>query len=109
VILCRSGQETGLTEFTKFRIRLLHPSTILVILSLAGTSQSPRAVAACTTWIGKNAKKRPRTEIIAWNNQQRDMRLSDLSPELQEYMEDCRATASFTTGSMCTNLEEQRL
>ena len=37
------------------------------------------------------------------------MRLSDLSPELQEYMEDCRATASFTTGSMCTNLEEQRL
>ena len=40
------------------------------------------------TWIGRNAKKRPRREIIAWNNQQRDMRLSDLSPELQEYMED---------------------
>ena len=40
------------------------------------------------TWIGRNAKKRPRWEIIAWNNQQRDMRLSDLPPEIQEYMED---------------------
>jgi hypothetical protein len=39
-------------------------------------------------WIGKRAKQRPRSEIIAWNNQQRDMRLSDLSPEVQEYMED---------------------
>ena len=38
--------------------------------------------------LGKNAKKRPRTEIIAWNNQQRDMRLSDLPPRIQEYMED---------------------
>ena len=36
----------------------------------------------------QHAKKRPRSEIIAWNNQQRDMHLSDLSPELQEYMED---------------------
>src|SRR5690242_19464206 len=40
------------------------------------------------TWIGKNAKQRPRAEIIAWNNQQRDMRLSELPPQLQEYMED---------------------
>ena len=40
------------------------------------------------TWIGKHAKKRSRTEIIVWNNKQRDLRLSDLSPELQEYMED---------------------
>jgi len=39
-------------------------------------------------WIGEHAKKRPRTEIIAWNNQQRDLRLSDLSSEIQEYMED---------------------
>jgi Domain of unknown function (DUF5069) len=39
-------------------------------------------------WIGEHAKKRSRTEIIVWNNQQRDLRLSDLSPELQEYMED---------------------
>ena len=31
---------------------------------------------------------RSRAEVIAWNNQQRDMRLSDLSQELQEYMED---------------------
>jgi hypothetical protein len=39
-------------------------------------------------WIGEHAKKRSRIEIIAWNNKQRDLRLSDLSPELQEYMED---------------------
>src|SRR5882672_8595249 len=39
-------------------------------------------------WIVVHAKKRSRTEIIAWNNQQRDLRLSDLSPEIQEYMED---------------------
>jgi hypothetical protein len=39
-------------------------------------------------WIGKNAKKRPRSEIIAWNNRQRDLRLSDLPLETQEYMEE---------------------
>src|ERR1041384_261348 len=39
-------------------------------------------------WIGEHAKKRPRTEIIAWNNQQRDLRLSELPAETQEYMED---------------------
>ena len=39
-------------------------------------------------WIGEHAKKRSRIEIIGWNNKQRDLRLSDLSPELQEYMED---------------------
>src|SRR4029078_5193303 len=38
-------------------------------------------------WIEKNAKKRPRAEIVAWNNKERDLRLSDLPPELQEYME----------------------
>ena len=39
-------------------------------------------------WIVKNAKKRPRIDIITWNNKQRDLRLSDLTPEIQEYMED---------------------
>lgn len=39
-------------------------------------------------WIGKNSKKRPRVEIIKWNNKQRDLRLSDLSGEVQEYLED---------------------
>ncbi len=39
------------------------------------------------TWIEKNAKKRPRAEIVAWNNKERDLRLSDLPHELQEYME----------------------
>ena len=39
-------------------------------------------------WIGEHAKKRPRTDIVIWNNQLRDQRLSDLPPRLQEYMED---------------------
>ena len=39
-------------------------------------------------WIGEHAKKRPRAEIIAWNNKERDLHLSDLPLELQEYMED---------------------
>jgi Domain of unknown function (DUF5069) len=40
-----------------------------------------------TEWIQTHAKKRPRVEIVAWNNKERDLRLSDLSPELQEFME----------------------
>jgi hypothetical protein len=39
-------------------------------------------------WITKHARKRPRAEIIAWNNKERDLSLSDLPPALQEYMED---------------------
>ena len=38
-------------------------------------------------WIGKHSK-RSRVEIIAWNNKERDLRLSDLPSETQEYMED---------------------
>ena len=38
-------------------------------------------------WIEQHAKKRPRAEIVAWNNKERDLRLSDLPPELQEFME----------------------
>lgn len=39
-------------------------------------------------WVEKEAKQRWRTEIILWNNYMRDLRLSDLAPELQEFMED---------------------
>ena len=39
-------------------------------------------------WIGEHAKKRSRADFVIWNNRERDLRLSDLSPELQEYMED---------------------
>ena len=39
-------------------------------------------------WIGEHAKKRSRQEIVLWNNRQRDLRLSDLPPQLQEDMED---------------------
>ena len=39
-------------------------------------------------WIGEHAKTRSRADIVVWNNKERDLSLSDLSPELQEYMED---------------------
>ena len=39
-------------------------------------------------WIGEHAKKRSRADIVVWNNKERDLRLSDLPPELQEYMEE---------------------
>jgi hypothetical protein len=58
--------------------------------SFVATGATDDEVAA---WIGEHAKKRPRAEIIVWNNRQRDQRLSDLSPELQEYMEDTIASA----------------
>jgi hypothetical protein len=44
-------------------------------------------------WIGVHAKQRPRAEIVVWNNRLRDQRLSDLSPELQEMMEDYIASS----------------
>ena len=39
-------------------------------------------------WIGRQTQARPRIEIIKWNNQMREMRLSQLSDESMEYMED---------------------
>lgn len=39
-------------------------------------------------WIEKNAKPRERIEVIKWNNEWRDKRISDLNDGLQEYMED---------------------
>ena len=53
--------------------------------SFVATGATDEDVAA---WIGEHAKKRPRADIVIWNNKERDLRLSDLSPELQEYMED---------------------
>jgi hypothetical protein len=53
--------------------------------SFVATGATDEEVAA---WIEKHARKRPRTEIIAWNNKERDLRLSDLPLEIQEYMED---------------------
>ena len=35
-----------------------------------------------------NMQRSVRGEIIAWNNKERDLHLSDLPLELQEYMED---------------------
>ncbi len=39
-------------------------------------------------WIQQNAKPRPRTEIIRWNNELRDKRISEMPDNLQEYFED---------------------
>jgi hypothetical protein len=39
-------------------------------------------------WITQHAKQTTRLEVVQWNNQQRDLRLSDLPPETQEFMED---------------------
>jgi hypothetical protein len=39
-------------------------------------------------WISRNASPRPRIEIIKWNNRMRELRLSDLPDESQEFMED---------------------
>jgi hypothetical protein len=44
--------------------------------------------AAIADWIQKQAKPRPRLEIIRWNNDLRGKRLSELPDGLQEYMED---------------------
>jgi Domain of unknown function (DUF5069) len=44
--------------------------------------------AAVSQWIEKNATKRPRIEIIKWNNSWRYKRLSETPDEMQEFMED---------------------
>jgi hypothetical protein len=53
--------------------------------SFVATGATDDEVAA---WIDKHPKKRQRVEIIAWNNKERDLRLSDLPLETQEFMED---------------------
>jgi hypothetical protein len=49
------------------------------------TGASDEEVAA---WIGQKAKKRPRIEIIKWNNEWRYKRLSEMPDAIQEFMED---------------------
>ena len=39
-------------------------------------------------WIKQHARQKERSEVIAWNNKQRDLRISEMSMELQEYLED---------------------
>jgi hypothetical protein len=39
-------------------------------------------------WITKHAKPRERIEIIKWNNRLRDMRISELPDQAQEFLED---------------------
>lgn len=53
--------------------------------SFVATGATDDEVAA---WVGEHAKKRSRADIVVWNNQLRDQRLSDLPLQLQEYMED---------------------
>jgi hypothetical protein len=44
--------------------------------------------AAVGKWIEEHATKRPRIELIKWNNEFRYKRLSELPDNLQEFMED---------------------
>ncbi len=43
---------------------------------------------AVSKWIAEHAKKRPRLEVIKWNNGLRYKRISELDDGMQEYMED---------------------
>ena len=43
---------------------------------------------AVSKWIVEHATKRPRVEIIKWNNEWRYKRISEISDGTQEYMED---------------------
>jgi len=38
-------------------------------------------------WINEHARSRPPEEIVAWNNKMRELRLSDLPPRAQMFME----------------------
>jgi hypothetical protein len=39
-------------------------------------------------WIAEHAHKHSRAEIVQWNNQKRDARLSEMPAGIQEFMED---------------------
>jgi hypothetical protein len=39
-------------------------------------------------WVEEKAKKRPRIEIIKWNNEWRYKRISEIPDGMQEFMED---------------------
>lgn len=67
-----------------------------VFLSFAGISSEEFKTFVATgatdaevaAWIEQHSNVKDRSEIIAWNNKQRYTRLSDLSLEIQVYMED---------------------
>lgn len=52
--------------------------------SFVATGAADDAVAA---WILQHARSRPRLEIIKWNNRMRDLQLSQLPDEAQEFLE----------------------
>jgi len=52
--------------------------------AFVATGASDDKVAA---WISQHAKARPRLEIIKWNNRMRDLQLSQLPDEAQEFLE----------------------
>jgi uncharacterized protein DUF5069 len=39
-------------------------------------------------WIGKHSKIADSEEVLKWNNRMRDTRLSDMSLQAQQYLED---------------------
>jgi hypothetical protein len=54
------------------------------VKEFAATGASDEEVA---TWIEENATKRTKQEIIQWNNDMRDKRISEMPIELQEFLE----------------------
>ena len=52
---------------------------------IVATGADDNAVAA---WIGENAKPRERIDIIKWNNQLRETKISDLPDAAQEFLEE---------------------
>jgi hypothetical protein len=42
---------------------------------------------AVADWIQANGSKRPRSEVVKWNNRMREKRIGDLPAENQEFME----------------------
>ena len=52
--------------------------------SFIETGADDNAVAA---WIEGHATRRPRIEVIKWNNQMREKRLGDMPENVQEYLE----------------------
>lgn len=55
-----------------------------VFKAFVATGADDRAVDA---WIRENSKVRDQSEVIAWNNKMRCMRLCDMQIELQEFLE----------------------
>ena len=60
------------------------PSAVTATMLLVATGATDEKIDA---WVRENATQKDRAAIIKWNNEMRCLRLSELSPEVQEYFE----------------------